>query len=125
MSLYYKECKIRVYKSFLAFLKKIAPILIKKLLFNRNCDALIKVNRSGLLVVLSILKNHILFQYKSLVDLVVYDRPTTKLRFSVIYLLLSELCNSRVSVCTYASEVLGLSSSVRLYKGANWFEREA
>lgn len=125
MFLYNKKNKFWVYKSFLAFLKKIAPVLLKRLLFNRNSDALIKVSRFGVLPAIAILKNHLLFQYRVLIDLIVYDTPGTRLRFTVLYLLLSEVCNSRLTVCTYSSEVLGLNSVVSLYKAAGWFEREA
>lgn len=114
-----------MYKSFLAFLKKIAPVLIKKLLFNKNSDVLIKVTRFGVLPVLSLLRNHLLYQYETLVDLVVYDTPGAKFRYTILYLLLSEASNSRISVCTYSDDISGLNSVAYLFLAADWYEREA
>lgn len=65
-----------------------------------------------------------LLQFKVLTDLVVYDRPSFKSRFTVLYNLLSEDLNSRVIVCTFTNEVLPLESITKIFKGAGWFERE-
>lgn len=108
----------------MTFLKKIAPFLIKKTLFNGQFDIMVKVFRNSIIPVLSILKNHILFQFKILTDIVVYDRPTTQFRFTVVYLLLSEQYNSRLAVFSHTNETLNLQTVVSVFKGANWFERE-
>lgn len=114
-----------VNKCFLSFLKKILPAVIRKTLYTIRRELILKVSRTKLLIVLKVLHSHLLCQYKNLVDIVIYDNPTSKFRFAAVYSLLSLEFNSRLSVCVYTNEVLGLNSICQLYSAANWLEREA
>jgi NADH:ubiquinone oxidoreductase subunit C len=76
-------------------------------------------------MLLSFLHNHILCQYKSLLDIIVYDIPTTRYRFAVLYNLLSTIFNSRLLVCVYTTQTLQVASVCCLYPSAGWLEREA
>jgi NADH:ubiquinone oxidoreductase subunit C len=113
-----------VCKTFLVFLKKIASFLIKKVLFNKSSDIIINVSRKSIVPILSILKSHLLCQFKVLTDIIVYDKPTSGFRFTVLYLLASEQYNSRLAVLSHTNESLCLHSVVTLFRGAGWFERE-
>jgi NADH:ubiquinone oxidoreductase subunit C len=111
-------------KCFLTFLKKILPIAVKAVLYNKSAPT-VKTSRTRLFILLGFLRSHILSQLNSLVDIVVYDRVSTKYRFSVVYNLLSTTYNSRLLVCIYTNEVLSVTSVCSLYASANWLEREA
>jgi NADH:ubiquinone oxidoreductase subunit C len=106
------------------FLKKVVPSYIKTTLCMPN-GMVIKTARSRLNALLRFLHSHLLCQFKSLVDIIVYDNPSAKFRFTIIYNLLSVAFNSRIFVCTYASPSLPAASSCYLYASANWLEREA
>jgi NADH dehydrogenase (ubiquinone) Fe-S protein 3 len=113
-----------VNKCFLSFLKKIIPAAVRKTLYSEN-SLVLKVTRTRLVSALKFLHSHILCQYKSLIDIIVYDTPASKFRFTVIYNLLSLAFNARLSVCVYTNEGLQLNSVCPLYNSANWLEREA
>jgi NADH:ubiquinone oxidoreductase subunit C len=74
--------------------------------------------------VLNFLKNHTQSQCKFLVDLIVYDILGKKLRFTLVYSLLSLRYNSRVQVLTRVSEGCLVSSVHKLFKSVRWLERE-
>lgn len=84
----------------------------------------IRCKSSQILFILNILKKHSLFQYKMLVDMVVYDRPGKKNRFNVIYILVSPFLNSRCSIRTQLNSLQCLNSIVSTFASANWIERE-
>jgi NADH:ubiquinone oxidoreductase subunit C len=112
-----------VYKSFLFLLKKIAPGLLTCLLF-KNREPVIKVTRASVRPVFRLLKEHLFFQFKQLIDIVVYDLPGSRNRFVVHYLLLSVEFNSRLTVTVQTNENLGLFSIISLFDCAGWLERE-
>ncbi|GAA97828.1 uncharacterized protein L969DRAFT_52568 [Mixia osmundae IAM 14324] len=74
--------------------------------------------------VLTFLRDHSNTQYKSAVDVCGVDYPTRPKRFEVVYNLLSVKHNSRIRVKTYADEVSPVPSSVGVFRGADWYERE-
>lgn len=80
---------------------------------------------SGVLPTLDYLKNHTNSQFKSAMDITAADYPTRSQRFQVIYNLLSVRHNARIRVKTYADEVTPVPSATAIYRGADWFEREA
>ncbi|CDK26016.1 unnamed protein product [Kuraishia capsulata CBS 1993] len=87
-------------------------------------ELVIYVGPSAVTPVLTFLKDHTSAQFKSCVDVTAADYPSRTNRFDVVWDLLSVRYNSRIRVKTYASEVSPVPSSVPLYQGANWFERE-
>jgi NADH-quinone oxidoreductase subunit C len=99
-------------------------VAIKRALYTNNAFVL-KTSRFRLLGLLKFLRNHLLYQYRSLVDIVVYDNTATPYRFAVVYNLLSNFFNSRLLVCIYTTGVLEVPSVCSLYVAANWLEREA
>jgi len=77
-----------------------------------------------LLNVLSILKNHISFQYAILSCISGVDFILTRYRFCVVYDLLSLVFNSRVRVKIFLDDFEVLFSTTGIYINANWWERE-
>ncbi len=84
----------------------------------------IVVNMSDLLTISNFLKNHTLLNFKQLVEIAVIDRPGKTKRFKLNYILLNCLFNSRIILSTEVTEVDMPLSLVKLYKSAEWLERE-
>jgi NADH/F420H2 dehydrogenase subunit C len=79
---------------------------------------------SGVISVISFLKNHTAAEFTMVADITAVDYPTKDKRFEVVYNLLSVRHNSRIRVKTYADEAQPVPSITGLYDGANWYERE-
>jgi NADH:ubiquinone oxidoreductase subunit C len=112
-----------VHKCFLAHVKKVLLAAVKMTLYTKN-TLVIKTSRARVFILLSFLRSHLLSQYKSLVDIIVYDRATQH-RFAIIYNLLSVTFNTRLQVYTYGDSTEPVPSVCQLYAAANWLEREA
>ena len=63
-------------------------------------------------------------QFKLCIDLIAYDRPGKKYRFTLIYYFLSLVYNTRYQVLTQLPPLKGVSTAYMLYKSINWSERE-
>jgi NADH:ubiquinone oxidoreductase subunit C len=72
-----------------------------------------------ILPLMLILKKHSLFQYKTLIDIVVYDQPGKFNRFSILYVLSSFCFNSRILVRTQITEFENLQSLILIFSNAN------
>ena len=64
-------------------------------------------------------------QYRTIIDICAVDYPERENRFEVVYNLLSIHYNTRIRVKTSVNEITPLESITSLFKGADWFEREA
>jgi NADH dehydrogenase (ubiquinone) Fe-S protein 3 len=84
----------------------------------------IRCKAKYILPLMLILKKHSLFQYKTLIDIVVYDQPGKFNRFSILYVLSSFCFNSRILVRTQITEFENLQSLILIFSNANWLERE-
>ena len=78
----------------------------------------------GVIPLLSFLKDHHNAQFHSIADICGLDIPTRQYRFEIVYNLLSLRYNARIRIKTYTDEMTPLESSVDIFKGANWYERE-
>ena len=111
-------------KLYVVFLKSILNNHIKHIQVIKN-NLSIKTTRAKLYSVLHFLKSHSQTQFKIFVDLICYDRPGHKFRFTVIYSLLSLDNNYRAFVKTKVKEKRPiLSTVVSLFPNAGWLERE-
>ena len=90
----------------------------------KNQTLEIFVNAEDAYKLLYILKNSSNFNYNSLIDVFVCDRPGKKKRFIVTYHLLSLLKNNRIQVSIWVQELSFINSISSLFKSANWLERE-
>ncbi|RDX56140.1 F420H2 dehydrogenase [Lentinus brumalis] len=79
---------------------------------------------SGVIPVLTFLRDHSQCQYKACMDVSGADYPERDKRFEVIYHLLSVRYGGRIRVKTYASEVDAVPSATSLFRSADWYERE-
>ncbi|BFZ56216.1 Putative NADH-ubiquinone oxidoreductase 30.4 kDa subunit, mitochondrial [Savitreella phatthalungensis] len=71
------------------------------------------------------LKDHTQAQFKACMDVCGVDFPTRDNRFEVVYNFLSVRHNARIRLKTYAGETTPVPSISEIFKGANWYEREA
>lgn len=74
--------------------------------------------------VMRFLKLHSSAQFKCFIQATAVDYPERKDRFRVVYSILSTRFNARIRLQTYVDEVTPLESATKIYKGADWFERE-
>ena len=89
-------------------------------------DTLICTTLPNLLpIVLRFLRDHTLCQYKVISAISVVDYPEREQRFEVVYELLSFKLNRRLRLKVFVNDTTPIPSAVALYKGANWWEREA
>jgi NADH:ubiquinone oxidoreductase subunit C len=79
---------------------------------------------SDLIAISNFLRNHTLLNFKQLIEIAVIDRPNKINRFKLNYVLFSPLFNTRIIISTEVKEIDILSSLVKLYKSAEWLERE-
>ena len=75
---------------------------------------------SGLIPVLTFLRDHGQCQFKSCMDVSGADYPEREKRFESVYHLLSYRSGGRIRVKTYAGEADPIPSAVGVYPGANW-----
>ena len=107
-----------VHKCFLTQLKKIVVAAVKTTSYTRN-SLVVKTSRTRVFVLLQFLRGHLLSQYKTLVDIVVYDRTDRVYRFTIIYNLLSVTFNARMQVCIYGNSSKAVPSVCKVYASAN------
>lgn len=103
---------------------KLFQYSIGSILFLPNKRFQIELSKFKLIKILYFLKYHTLFQYKSLIDIIVIDYPKYKKRFDIIYLLNSFKFNNIVLVNIRTDELTPIITITRLYSSANWLERE-
>jgi NADH-quinone oxidoreductase subunit C len=60
-----------------------------------------------------------------IIDITAVDWPEREKRFDVVYHLLSPRRNQRIRVKVQADEATPVPSIISVYRGADWFEREA
>ena len=76
---------------------------------------------SGVIPVLTFLRDHSQCQFKSVMDVTAVDFPEREKRFEVVYNLLSVKLAGRIRVKTYAGEADPVPSAISVFKGADWY----
>ena len=106
-------------------------LLFFKYLFTlivRNNYLYLILKNNDILNILFILKNHFLFSFTQLLDIIVIDRLEMSLvegkRFSYVYVLLSVIYNIRIFINGFIGLFENLSSVSYIFKSADWLERE-
>jgi len=64
-------------------------------------------------------------QFICIVDVTAIDWPSREQRFDVVYHFLSPQLNQRIRVKTVTDETTAVPSLIDVFRGADWFEREA
>lgn len=113
-----------IQKVYILFLKKVIPNFFNKIRLT-DLGIEIKTTHTKLIPLMTFIKNHMLTHFKTLVDLVVYDRPKHALRFTLVYTLLSVNYNTRIKVYMQSNEIIQIHSLSKIFKNALWLEREA
>jgi NADH-quinone oxidoreductase subunit C len=90
----------------------------------RKSEITIIVLKEELAGFLLFLKQSQICQYKQLIDIATVDILEKHFRFSVNYLLLSVLFNTRITVRVKTDELLSIHSMTNIFKSADWLERE-
>lgn len=101
------------------------PKYVQKIQITHGDELEVLIHPEGLLPTIAFLKDHHNSQFTNIVDLGGMDVPSRKYRFEVIYHFLSVQFNARIRVRTYTDELTPLESITEIFKGANWYEREA
>lgn len=100
---------------------RILPVLSYSSVFDEN--VLIVYNKD-LSFCLTCLKFHINYQYKVLSCISGIDLLNTSYRFGVVYDLLSLSYNTRLRLKVYVNEITPVNSIIKIYRNADWWERE-
>jgi len=85
----------------------------------------LNVDADDILRVLKFLRDDSSCKFVNFIDICGVDYPTRKNRFDVVYHLLSPTQNLRIRVKLSVDETRQVPSVVPLFRGAEWFEREA
>jgi NADH dehydrogenase (ubiquinone) Fe-S protein 3 len=107
-----------------AYLLQCLPKFVQQFSVLRD-ELTLYVAPSGVIPVLTFLRDHSQCQFKSCQDISGADYPEREKRFEVVYHLLSYKHAGRIRVKTYAGETDPVPSATAVFNGANWFEREA
>lgn len=89
-----------------------------------TAEMVLEVPHEQTVPVMRFLKLHSSAQFKNFIQCTAVDYPERKNRFRVVYNLLSTRFNARIRVHTYVDEVTPIESATKIFKGADWFERE-
>jgi NADH-quinone oxidoreductase subunit C len=85
----------------------------------------LNVAAGDIVEILTFLKRDVQCQFISIIDVAGADYPSRRLRFDVVYHLLSPRQNIRIRVKVQTDEDTPVPSVTSVYPGADWFEREA
>jgi len=103
-------------------LNKIRPTFIY---YISNKSIIIKTTPKYLTPLIIFLKHHTETGFLQLIDISVIDNIKAKLRFEVVYQLLSIKYNQRLILCVSIDDNNSLASITAQFPSANWYEREA
>lgn len=92
--------------------------------WNKLWELVYFIVKKNISLFLTFFKFDWLHQFSMCIDLVVYDQPGKKFRFTVIYYLLSITYNTRLHLVSQIGDLQALETIYLLYKSANWSERE-
>ena len=85
----------------------------------------INVERESIVSVVTFLRDDARCRFISFVDVCGADYPARDERFDVVYHFMSPYLNHRIRVKVTADDVTPVPSITGVFKGAEWFEREA
>ena len=105
-----------------SYLLKVLPLYTVN--YERG-EITLTVPHSKLYSTMLFLRDNTNCQFRTIIDICAVDYPERENRFEVVYNLLSNRYNTRLRVKTSVNEVTPVDSITPIFKGANWFEREA
>lgn len=113
-----------IYKILIKFFYKVLGLGIKHIRIVSGVEIELNVNSNNIYPLIFFLNKHTLCQFKSMVDIIMYDMFNKKRRFFIIYNILSVNFSVRTRVISKINEFTPLLSTVGLFKSVNWSERE-
>ena len=88
-------------------------------------ELVLNIERTSIVKTMIFLRDDVNCQFKQLMDLCGVDYPERKMRFDVVYNLLSLTQNTRVRVKIETDEETQVPSISSVFSSASWWEREA
>jgi NADH:ubiquinone oxidoreductase subunit C len=85
----------------------------------KTSDLEISASSNNIYIILYFLQKHTLCQFDCLSDIVCYDTPGKRLRFGIVYNLLSIRYNTRIRVISKFKNLFALLSCSSLFYGAS------
>lgn len=107
----------------LTSLKSILPYWILNIIIIKN-EIIIYTCINNLNNLIYFLYNHTNTLFKILPDLTAIDYPNKKLRYEIVYLILSIIYTTRIRIKILINEITLVPSIINIYTCANWMERE-
>ena len=114
----------QIHKELGSYIQSCLPKHISRFTVYKD-ELTLEVEPASLIPTMTFLQKHTPLQFEQVVDIAGVDYPARAKRFDVVYHLLSVCHNQRIRVKTTTDENSPVPSITSLYKGANWFEREA
>lgn len=111
-------------KNIISGLINILGVGINKAYIGLGFDIVIVINAKYVYPVIFFLNKHSLTCFKNLVDIVCYDTPNLKYRFSLVYNLIGLKYNLRCQLLTKIKQKDYVFSITGVHNCAAWFERE-
>ena len=91
----------------------------------RHGELTLTANAAEIVRLATFLRDDPACQFINLIDITAVDWPSREKRFDVVYHLMSPRLNQRIRVKAATDEATPVPSLVSVFKGADWFEREA
>ena len=91
----------------------------------RHGELTITANAADIVRVATFLRDDPACQFVNMTDVTAVDWPAREKRFDVVYHLLSPRLNQRIRVKVPTDEATPVPSLIDVFRGADWFEREA
>ena len=105
--------------SYGSYLLQSLPKFIQQFSVLRD-ELTLHVSPSGVVPVLTFLRDHSQCQFKQCMDVTAVDYPTRHKRFEIAYQLLSLKYAARICVKTYAGEVDSVPSATGIFRSTDW-----
>jgi NADH-quinone oxidoreductase subunit C len=91
----------------------------------RNDELALTANAADIVKVAAFLRDDPACQFVNIIDITAVDWPSREKRFDVVYHFLSPRLNQRIRVKVPVDETTPVPSLIDVFRGADWFEREA
>jgi NADH-quinone oxidoreductase subunit C len=107
-----------------SYLREMRGDLIVDASISHN-ELTVKATPETILALLTFLRDDVRCGFISMIDICGVDWPQREKRFDVVYHLLSPKQNQRIRIKVAVADGESVASATSVYKGAEWFEREA
>ncbi len=110
-------------ETWLTSLKSLFPFWIQNIIIVKN-EIIIYTSVKHLNNLISFFYYHTNTLFKIIPEITAIDYPDQKLRFEVVYIMLSPIYSARIRIKTLVDEITPVPSITNIYPSANWMERE-